>query len=691
MICPKCGYKNRNNAGFCASCGMEMNAGDKSDFPHVDEALLPPTVMLLKDKKSLAKGRFIIIGKISEGGMGKIFLAQDLKMKCMVVIKQMIPIAENEKDLEYLSKRFKEEARLLFRLKHSSIPRVVDYFIENNNFYMIMEFIEGQNLLQYVSHKPDSRLSVDEAVDLMEKVCDILKYLHKQKPPIIHRDIKPGNIMINKEGEIILVDFGLARSLDKDKSSTAMVGTYGFSSPEHYTGKFLLSSDLYCLGATFHYLLSGESPRERLPFDFPPLARYRDDIPNDLQKLFDNLLDSDPKQRYSKVEEALRDIQIIKETDYPETLINWEKLLFESEDSSGTPAHKKGDQKEVIAEVPQPTPPIPVATPTPPLPSTPHDPTTDLAKEQKAVAPPIKEPKQEKTEEKIQEKQEEPEEKEREELKPDESTEEKRKERKEKRETGQLNYLKIALTILPFILILLVSAYYLYPLLSIHDKITEQPPPLPDLNMAEILIDVKPDNISGATIIITNNNDKNFGYQGKRIYKADELMKEGPASFMDNIIHIQVPQGSYSVLINKQGYKNISLESRNISKENPLKMEGFLEEIPPEIIISTNVEAEISVNNEKIGTASPEKPLTHKIKPGAQITVTASKSGYESAGEGPFTMKLEETKKISLELKKVYIPPTYPTYRPTTPIYRPPAYNPPPVYRPAPRDPARPE
>ncbi len=685
MICPKCGYKNRNNAGFCASCGMEMNAGDKSDFPHVDESLLPPTVMLLKDARTLAKGRFLIIGKISEGGMGKIYLAQDKKMKCMVVIKQMIPFAENEDDINYLAKRFKEEARLLFRLKHASIPRVVDYFIENNNFYMIMEFIEGQNLLQYVAHKPDGRLSVDEAVDLMEKVCDILKFLHKQKPPIIHRDIKPGNIMINKEGEIILVDFGLARSLDKDKSSTAMVGTYGFSSPEHYTGKFLLSSDLYCLGATFHYLLSGESPRERLPFDFPSLARYRDDVHPDLQKLFDNMLNSDPKKRYSKVEEALRDIQTIKETDYPETFINWEKLLFESDDSD-KPVQKKEEKQEIShspVDTPVFQPPVP-----PPVPSISQDPTFSLEEIKKEKEIPSKEIKQQIIEKP--EKPEKPEKKIQKETDSEIPAKKKKTLEKKAKTTEPINYLKIALIVLPFLLVLLLSAYYLYPLLSIRHKISEQPPPPPDINLAEIVINVKPENIEGATIIITNDKDKNFGYQGKLIYKADELMKEGPANFNDNKIHIQVPQGAYSVLINKQGYKNISFESREIAKDHPLEMQGFLEEIPPEVVITTNVEADISINNEKIGTASPEKPLAHKVKPGVQITVTASKNGYESAGEGPFTMNLEETKQITLELKKIYIPPTYPTYKPTSPVYRPPVYNPP-VSRPAPRDPARPE
>lgn len=674
MVCPKCGNQNRYNAGFCASCGMEMNAGDKSEIPLVDQSLLPPTVMLLKDKKTLAKGRFLLIGKISEGGMGKIYLAQDKKMKCMVVIKKMIPIAENEDDLNYLSKRFKEEARLLFRLKHTSIPRVVDYFIENNSFYMIMEFIEGQNLLQYVSHKQDGRLSVDEAVDLMEKVCDILKYLHKQKPPIIHRDIKPGNIMINKEGEIILVDFGLARSLDREKNSTAMVGTFGFSSPEHYTGKFLLSSDLYCLGATFHYLLSGESPRKRLPFDFPPLARYRDDIPYDLQNLFDKLLNTDPKKRYEKVEDALKDILTIKETDYPETFINWEKLLFESDDSGSS--GQKMDEKKEISDTPVVT--IPVPSPIP-IPSTSQDPTFSLEELKKETVPPKKEIEKETTAKKI------PEEPKLEVFTEDESI--------GKREAGitkTINYLKIAIIILPFILFLLISAYYLYPLFSIKNKDSEQPPPPPDINLAEIIISIKPENISGATIIITNHKDKNFGYQGKLIYKTDELMREGPASYKDNEIHIQVPQGVYSVLINKQGHRNVSMDGREITKDHPLKMHGFLEEIPPEIFVSTNVEAEIYVNNDKIGTTSENNPLSHKVKSGMQITVTASKQGYESAGEGPFTMNPDETRRITLELKKVYIPPTYPTYKPSSPVYRPPAYTPP-VHRPAPRDPARPE
>lgn len=181
MICPKCKKENIGDRGFCALCGPVVNTGNQSDSPFMDVSLLPPTLELLKEVRTLANGRFLLVGKISEGGMGKIYLAQDNKMKCMVVIKQMIPNADNKDEINYLAKRFKEEARLLFRLKHASIPRVVDYFIENNSFYMIMEFIEGQNLHQYVSHKQDGKLSVDEAVDLMGKVCSILNFLQKNR------------------------------------------------------------------------------------------------------------------------------------------------------------------------------------------------------------------------------------------------------------------------------------------------------------------------------------------------------------------------------------------------------------------------------------------------------------------------------------------------------------------------------
>ena len=662
MNCPKCGLENRKDARFCGSCGFDLSAIDGKGKDSLKD--LPPTVKLLKKRSTLAGGRYLLIAKISEGGMGRIYLAQDRKMQCIVVIKKMIPAAETDDEINYLAKRFKEEARLLFRLKHNSLPRVIDYFIENERFYMIMEYIDGQNFSQYIAKKPGHMLSVEEAVDLLEKVCKIIKFLHKQKPPVIHRDIKPGNIMINKEGDIVLVDFGLARLLDKDKSSTAMVGTFGFSSPEHYTGNFRLSSDLYSLGATFHYLLSGENPRKRIPFDFPKLTGYRDDISPELQNIFDRLLNSDIKERYQDVEELLDDIIRFKKKEFPSVRISWDQVLNDPMFKEDIPS-KKTPRKESLPNGKSP-----------------------LAPKDKIQASQRKKEGMEDEEdgEKAEEPREETNKKHFDDVK-DKEPGKKPGRKKESLTSNLIVFLKVILIVFPFLAVVIYSIYLLYPALFTFNP-GPLPPPPPQVKLGTIVIYTGMSDITGTNIIVENEKDKKFGYMGKRIYKANELVSEGPPVYKDDKINIQVPQGTYSIVITKQGYRQLSFKNKTISPGKPLEIGARLEEIPPEVTVKTNVTSIIYVNNIKKGIASREEPLVIKLKSGEKWTITARRKGYESVGEGPLTFKPGEKKEVYMELKKEYVPPTYPTYNPPT-HYRPPVYRPRP--RPRPRDPAKPE
>jgi len=313
MFCPKCGSKNRDTASFCIFCGH--NLSEEKTIVNAkmtkDSSLATPAVATI-GAGSVLDGRYIITRQLAAGGMGKLWLADDKKMSFPVVIKEMIQASLSEKKLKYIIKRFKQEARLLFRLKHKSLPRVVDFFNWENNFYMIMEYVEGKNLSEILGEKPNGRFEVSECFILMARVLDIIIYLHNQDPPIIHRDIKPGNIMLAANGEVLLVDFGLARPLEEGKEGTARVGTHGFASPEHHTGKFHKSSDLYSFGATFHYILSGEDPRKRMPFIFPPLSDYRDDVPAGLQNITERLLKLKYRNRYQRAEEVSKDMEKIK-------------------------------------------------------------------------------------------------------------------------------------------------------------------------------------------------------------------------------------------------------------------------------------------------------------------------------------------------------------------------------------------
>ena len=351
MFCHECGTKNRDFASFCINCGEKLYYKDrmKKDSPPKLKSGSPEL-----EPGFLLEGRYRIIQKLASGGMGKLFLADDTRMNFPVVIKQMIHLGITGEKLKYLEKRFLIEARLLFQLKHRSLPRVVDYFNKENASYIIMEYVKGKNFSQLLADKPGGRLSLSESYYLMLQSLDILIYLHNQSPPVIHRDIKPGNLMLNSDGGVMLVDFGLAKAIEEGKKGTARVGTYGFVSPEHQSGKFSVSSDLYSLGATFHYLLSGENPRNRLPFTFPPFEKYNCDVPKELQKIFNRLLSLKKEDRYQKAEDVKKDLMKIenKSLSGKDKIENSDLLFRQTSPPSKQELNKEEEPSTVIGNTP---------------------------------------------------------------------------------------------------------------------------------------------------------------------------------------------------------------------------------------------------------------------------------------------------------------------------------------------------
>ena len=284
-----------NDEKINKSCDFETNSSQSG--------ILVPLPDTLKD------GKYQLLHQIGSGGMGRIFLAEDTMMNTNVVIKEMLPFFSTLEDRNEAMERFKREAKILYRLKHNNLPRVTEYFTENRNMYLVMEYVEGEDLETIIEKRALKRITVEESIKWMTEVLNILKYLHNHQPAIIHRDIKPANIMLTKHNEIYLVDFGIARSMGS--FSLTRTGTPGFASLEHFTGKYCPASDIYSLGATFHYLLSGDNPINRQDFKFPLLSKYRDDIPDKLQKILGKMLQVQKEDRYSKVEDVLTDLENI--------------------------------------------------------------------------------------------------------------------------------------------------------------------------------------------------------------------------------------------------------------------------------------------------------------------------------------------------------------------------------------------
>lgn len=294
MFCPDCGTKNKANAKFCVKCGT---------------SLVSPVAgrRQTSGKKEVGRGtvldnRYEILGIIERGGMGAVYKALDRRLDNVCAVKEMREHFEKEEYRIYAIEKFKSEALILSKLRHPNIPRVWDYFIENNRYYLVMDFIEGTNLHKILYSRPEKRCEEDEITNWAIQVCDVLSYLHHQDPPIVYRDIKPANIMITKENRVMLVDFGIAR-IFKPKARGTMIGTQGYSPPEQYRGNVDTRSDIYALSATMHHMLSGKDPQLDAPFSFVPIKELRSDISDHISAIIDKCLKFKREERFSSVDE----------------------------------------------------------------------------------------------------------------------------------------------------------------------------------------------------------------------------------------------------------------------------------------------------------------------------------------------------------------------------------------------------
>ncbi|MEW5960334.1 MAG: protein kinase [Chloroflexota bacterium] len=205
---------------------------------------------------TLLERRYRIDGLLARGGMGAIYRAFDTNLNTPVAIK------ENSFPTPERVAQFKQEALILARLRHPALPRVIHHFTVEGRQYLVMDFIEGENLWEIVERRQQP-LPAGYALDYLSQVCDAVSYLHRQTPPIIHRDIKPQNIKITPQGQAVLVDFGIAKQVIDENSATqagAQGITPGFSPPEQYQRGTTPASDIYSLGATLYAVLTGQRP-----------------------------------------------------------------------------------------------------------------------------------------------------------------------------------------------------------------------------------------------------------------------------------------------------------------------------------------------------------------------------------------------------------------------------------------------
>lgn len=328
--CPNCRYESNDGRKFCSQCGFPLRAdtniiGEKSTINATDEFNLndldieekvstpiatKKSVNGLLTPDTILQNRYKITKLIGQGGMGAIYLADDTRFSNRVcVIKEMLDHFTDEEQRATATTNFLREADMLSSMHHEGIPEVYDRFSEGNRHYLVMEYIQGQDLeqkLEQATEPFDEKSVLNWAV----QICDILSYLHNQKPPIIYRDMKPANLILTKTGKIYMVDFGIARFFNPIKKGT-MVGTQGYAPPEQYRGLMEPRSDLFALGATMHHLLTSRDPQEEPPFSFPKVRQLNNKISANTEKLIEKALEKDASDRFESAEHMLKAIMKI--------------------------------------------------------------------------------------------------------------------------------------------------------------------------------------------------------------------------------------------------------------------------------------------------------------------------------------------------------------------------------------------
>ena len=248
--------------------------------------------------------------------MKHVYLAEDLRLGTrLCALAEMIDTFSDATERQRATNAFKREAELLAKLDNEHIPHVYDSFSEKNAHFLVMEFVEGQTLEDLIA-QAGGKISAGLITSIAVQVLEALEYLHSLKPPIIYRDLKPSNIMLAPNGQIKLIDFGIARHFQPANTAT-MVGTQGYAPPEQYRGKVEPRSDLYSLAATMHHALTGRDPSLEPPFSFPPVKTLCLACETSLAKLIEDGLAYSPEDRPGSAKEFRRQLENVPDMAAP--------------------------------------------------------------------------------------------------------------------------------------------------------------------------------------------------------------------------------------------------------------------------------------------------------------------------------------------------------------------------------------
>lgn len=317
--CSKCGFENHEDLSFCGKCGTQLISPEGIEATQTLEA----------SKEELIRGttlanRYEIIEELGKGGMGRVYRVEDTKLKQEVALKLIKPeIAKDEKTIE----RFRNELKIARNIRHKNVCGMFDLGEEKGTHFITMEYVPGEDLKGMI--RMMGQLGTGKALSIAKQVCEGLSEAHRLG--VVHRDLKPSNIMIDKEGNARIMDFGIARSLS-EKSITGvgmMIGTPEYMSPEQVEGKEVdQRSDIYSLGVILYELVTGRVPFEgdtafiigvKHKSEIPENpSRINSQIPEKFSRLILKCLEKDKGNRYQSAQDLLAVLSKIKDTLYAE-------------------------------------------------------------------------------------------------------------------------------------------------------------------------------------------------------------------------------------------------------------------------------------------------------------------------------------------------------------------------------------
>jgi eukaryotic-like serine/threonine-protein kinase len=294
-VCPNCNTPYQEGKEVCACCGYILPSG----------TTIPEGAVL--------RGKYEIQKLLHSGGMGYIYLAKDKNLfDRLCVLKQVRERIQSDEH----RKKLEEEALRMSRLNHPNIAMIFDHFIESGFYFLVEERISGKTLSE-VFRERQCHLTEDEVVNWAVSICDVIAYIHHEG--IIHRDISPDNIMLTDDGNIRFIDFGTLRELRNiDAGHTAGMGKHGYTPPEQWQGKAEPGSDIFALGATIYYLLTGflplstsyrtgQSPQEEDFYPrFPPIRTHNPQVSPNLEAVLEKALELDIHRRFASAIEMQR-------------------------------------------------------------------------------------------------------------------------------------------------------------------------------------------------------------------------------------------------------------------------------------------------------------------------------------------------------------------------------------------------